>query len=150
MKAAIHKEQLDGAEFSTAGRDRTIGPTYSLHIDTRIKRCGGETKLVLLGDNQSERLSKPDPDLIKAVAKAHAWVRQLISGEASNIAEIARREGTSRPHASRLMNLAFLAPDIVEAILEGRQPPEVNVEYLTKDCRLPLSWEDQRRVLGFS
>ncbi len=67
--------------------------------------------------------SGPKP---RSDAKAHAWVRQLISGEASNIAEIARREGTSRPHASRLINLAFLAPGIVEAILEGRQPPEVN------------------------
>ncbi len=56
LKAAIHKEKLDGAEFSNAGRDKAIGPTYSLHIDTRIKRCGGETKLVLLGDDQSERL----------------------------------------------------------------------------------------------
>ncbi len=95
-------------------------------------------------------LSQPDPGLIKAVAKAHAWARQLTDGEASSIAEIASREGTSRPHASRLLNLAFLAPDIIEAVLDGRQPPEVNVELLTKVIRIPLSWNDQRRLLGFS
>ncbi len=107
-------------------------------------------RLVLLGDDQEESLPEPDPGLIKAIAKAQTWARQLISGEAVSITEIAQLERTSRPHASRLLNLAFLAPDIVEAILDGRQPTEVNVEVLTKTQRLPLSWEDQRRVLGFS
>ncbi len=51
---------------------------------------------------------------------------------------------------TRILHLAFLAPDIVEAILDGHQPPEVNVKLLTKDIAIPLSWERQRRVLGFS
>jgi hypothetical protein len=127
-----------------------LGPQGSLSVEALLRRCGGETRLVLFADDQSERLTHPDPALIKAVAKAHAWARQLISGEAATIAEIAKREGFSRPHASRLLNLAFLAPDIVEAILEGRQPPDINIEVMTKGLRLPLSWQDQRRVLGFS
>ncbi len=150
LEAAICREFLADAATENDAQDKTDQPTYSLRIETRLKRCGGETRLVLLGDGQSEMLSQPDPGLIKAVAKAHAWARQLTDGEASSIAEIASREGTSRPHASRLLNLAFLAPDIIEAVLDGRQPPEVNVELLTKVIRIPLSWNDQRRLLGFS
>ena len=52
--------------------------------------------------------------------------------------------------ASRLLNLAFLAPDIVQAILEGRQPPELNVKAMTRRLQIPLAWEEQRRVLGFA
>ncbi len=77
-------------------------------------------------------------------------VTRFVTSPASSIAEIAKREGTSRPHASRLLTLAFLAPDLVEAILEGKQPPEVNVKVLTRGHRVPLSWNDQRRVLGFA
>ena len=150
FRAAIHCNVKDTTAPSIDGRDGQDEPIYRLRIHTRLKRCGGEMRLVLLGDDQEESLPGPDPGLIKAIAKAQTWARQLISGEAVSITEIAQRERTSRPHASRLLNLAFLAPDIVEAILDGRQPPEVNVEVLTKTHRLPLSWEDQRRVLGFS
>jgi ParB-like chromosome segregation protein Spo0J len=103
-----------------------------------------------VGDGQQETLSRPDPDFIKAVANAHVWARQLIRGEVASIAGIALREGLSRSHASRLLDLAFLSPDIVEAILEGRQPPGLNVKVLTRRRSLPLCWKDQRRILGFS
>ena len=150
LKRAIHREDLEDERSSNAAQDGVDETAFNLRIESRLKRCGRETKFVLLGDGQEEMLSRPDPGLIKATAKAHAWTRQLIDGEVSSIAEIALREGTSRPHASRLLNLAFLAPDIVEAILDGHQPPEVNVKLLTKDIAIPLSWERQRRVLGFS
>ena len=97
LEAAICREFLADAATENDAQDKTDQPTYSLRIETRLKRCGGETRLVLLGDGQSEMLSQPDPGLIKAVAKAHAWARQLTDGEASSIAEIASREGTSRP-----------------------------------------------------
>ena len=150
LKRAIHREDPEDVASPAAAQDEMDEPTCNLRIQTRLKRCGGETRLILFGDGQGETLSRPDAGLIKAMAKAHAWARQLIAGEVSSIAEIAAREGTSRPHASHLLNLAFLAPDIVETILEGRQPPEVNIEMLTKDQRLPLSWDRQRRVFGFS
>ncbi len=49
-----------------------------------------------------------------------------------------------------MFTLAFLAPDIVEAILEGRQPPEVNLELLTGTGGIPQSWDEQRRLYGLS
>ena len=107
-------------------------------------------KFILFGDDTMEMRARPDPGMIKAVAKARIWAHQLMTGEVSSIAEIAKRERTSRPHASRLLNLAFLAPDIVQAILEGRQPPELNVKAMTRRLQIPLSWEEQRRALGFA
>ena len=150
FRLAIHHEQKCEDMSSRAIEDEARERTYDIRIKARLKRCGGETRLVLLGDGQAEMLPRPDPVLIKAVAKARVWAHQLITGEAVSIAEIAKREGTSRPHASRLLSLAFLAPDLVEAILEGKQPPEVNVKVLTRGHHLPLSWNDQRRVLGFA
>ena len=84
------------------------------------------------------------------MAKAHAWTHQLISGEVASITEIAKRNETSRSRAGSIPPLAFLAPDIVEATLDGRQPPEVNLERLTSTGGVPLSWVEQRCLYEFS
>ena len=94
--------------------------------------------------------TRPDNGLTKAIARARVWAHQLMTGAVSSIAETAKRERTSRPHASRLLNLAFLAPDIVRAILESRQPPELNLKAITRRLYIPLSRDDQRRALGFA
>jgi hypothetical protein len=150
LKAAILQEDAEGPVQSKTVDDEGDASTHRLRIDTRLKHCGGEIRLVLLGDDQQERLPKPDPNLIRAMAKAHAWARQLIAGEVASITEIAKRNDTSRSRASSILTLAFLAPDIVEAILDGRQPPEVNLQLLTGTGGIPLSWVEQRRLYGTS
>lgn len=104
-------------------------------------------KLVLTGPEALER-SKPDPTLMKAIARGHVWFEQLARGEARSIKSIARREGVADRYVSRLINLAFLAPDIVEAILDGRQPPDLSLDRLTLRTGLPLDWSAQRTCLG--
>jgi hypothetical protein len=150
LKAVIHHDDVNHTDHSNAVLREVNEPTHSLRIKTRLKRCGGEIRLVLLGEDDQERLPKPDPGLIRAIAKAHAWANQLISGEMANITEIAKQNGTSRSRAGSIITLAFLAPDIVEAILDGRQPPEVNLELLTSETGIPPSWDEQRRLYGFS
>jgi len=122
---------------------------HHLRIQARLKRCGGETRMVLSDRAQEESPPQPDPTLIKAVARAHLWAEQLITGKANSIAVIARREGISRPHASRLLTLASLSPRIVAAILAGRQPPEITVDYLIRQARIPPLWKRQSQALGF-
>jgi site-specific DNA recombinase len=122
---------------------------HRLCIQARLRRCGGETRMVLSDLAHEEPPPQPDPTLIKAVAKAHLWTEQLITGKANSIAEIAKREGISRPHASRLLTLASLSPGIVAAILAGRQPPEITVDYLIRQARIPPLWERQVQALGF-
>ena len=65
------------------------------------------------------------------------------------MAEIAAREGVNKSYVSRVMNLAFLAPDITESIIAGQQPADLCVEELTKRIDLPLDWAQQRQLLGF-
>jgi hypothetical protein len=85
---------------------------------------------------------------LKTIVRAHKWFNDLVSGRVNNFAEIASQEGIDKSYVSRVMNLAFLAPDIIESIISGRQPADLNVEKLTKRIDLPLDWEQQRQLLG--
>ena len=113
-----------------------------------IKRRGVEAKLVL----QTHGSPNPNPDrrLIRAVARAHVWFTQLARGEVTSLREIARRWDLNPGDVSRTLPLAFLAPDIVEAILQGRQPPDITTERLKRLPHLPYAWDRQRRLLGFA
>jgi DNA invertase Pin-like site-specific DNA recombinase len=116
-------------------------------VPARIKRRGAEMRLVL--DSSNTATAKPDAALIKAVARAHKWFDDLIAGRARSLGGIAKAECLSDRYVSGLMPLAFLAPDIVEAILAGTQPVELTAETLIKRTDLPLDWGEQRVLLGF-
>jgi hypothetical protein len=75
-------------------------------------------------------------------------MRALREGEYADTVEIARRVGLSDPHVRRLLRFGYLAPDIVEAIVEGRQPRSLTVKLLLRG--IPLVWFDQRAALGFT
>jgi site-specific DNA recombinase len=121
---------------------------FKLMIDAKVKRCGGEVRLIVPTDSANESPSRPVPSLIKAVARAHRWPEQIIHGELKGRHSIAQRTGLDERYVGRVLQCALLAPDIVEAILDGHQPADLGVEKLLKD--LPLDWAEQRRVLGFS
>jgi predicted nucleic acid-binding Zn ribbon protein len=91
---------------------------------------------------------RPDETLIRALVRAHRWNRMLEAGKCRSIAEIAEAEKIDRAHVSRLLNLTLLAPDIQEAILEGRQPKGMQLEELTR--AMPGAWEEQRQIAGGS
>jgi hypothetical protein len=91
-----------------------------------------------------------DLALLKTVARAHEWSNDLVTGRVQSIAEIALREGVSPRYVRRLLNVAFLAPKIVQAIAEGRQPPELTAEALAERIELPLLWTEQERAVGIS
>ena len=92
----------------------------------------------------------PDRYLIALLAKAHRWFDQLAGGKIGSVLEIAQREGIDPSDVGRNLQIAFLAPDIVEAILAGRQPVEQTARRLRHIGALPLEWDRQRRFLGFS
>jgi DNA invertase Pin-like site-specific DNA recombinase len=118
-----------------------------LMIDARVKRCGGEVRLLVPTDSANESPSRSVPSLIKAVARAHRWPEQIIHGELKGRLSIARRTGLDERYIGRVLQCALLAPDIVEAILDGHQPPDLSIQKLLKD--IPLDWTAQRRLLGF-
>jgi len=115
-------------------------------VPARIKRRGVEMRLVL--DGPGTPAAKPDPALIKAVARARKWFDEIMSGRAASLMETAKANGYSNRYVGRLLPLAFLAPDIVEAIVHGRQPVELTAETLTRQIDLPLSWAEQMTLLG--
>jgi len=120
-----------------------IGDTedpITIDIPARIRSRGHQMKIVIEGDHTQEQ-PEPDMALIKAVARAHDWFEQLKTGEAQSVGDIARAEGITHPYVSRILKLAFLAPDVVEAILEGRQPIEMTADRLTLEDNVPVRWD---------
>jgi len=114
-------------------------------IPMQMKRRGAEIRLVI-GDNG---LNRVDQTLVKTIARAHKWFNDLVSGRVKNMKEIASQEGINRSYVSRVMTLVFLAPDITESIMAGRQPADLSVEKLTRQVDLPLGWVQQHQLLGF-
>jgi site-specific DNA recombinase len=99
-------------------------------------------KQIIVPGNSGTRPRRIDHELIRALARARSWMGMLQQGEFADTAEIAQRHGLSEPHVRRLLRFAYLAPDIVEAIVEGRQPRALTVKLLLKG--IPLDWSDQR------
>ena len=90
---------------------------------------------------------RPSASLVNNVVRAHKWKEKLFSGEALSVRAIAEEEGLTERPVARILRLAFLAPDIVEAILEGRQPSDLELQRLLQG--LPLTWAEQRELAGF-
>ena len=84
---------------------------------------------------------RPDETLIRALVRVHRWKRLLEDGKYRSAGELAEADGVTRSFVNRLLRLTLLAPDIVEAILEGRQPKGLQLEELTRS--LPSKWEEQ-------
>jgi hypothetical protein len=86
------------------------------------------------------------PTLIKAISRAHEWVRQIVAGEYKDQRAIAVATGLNERYVSRIIQSAFLAPEIVEAIVKGRQAPELTLLSLLDD--VPHSWAEQNTKLA--
>ena len=118
------------------------GPPISINVSVRFRRRGVEAKLIVL--SQHPAASESDINLVKALARAHEWWGSIARGEAKGIGDIARAEGFNRGYVTRFLCLAFLAPEITKAILEGRQPTELTAKQLIRSAlRVPLLWADQ-------
>tara|TARA_R110002167_G_scaffold201021_2_gene404452 strand:- start:310 stop:570 length:261 start_codon:yes stop_codon:yes gene_type:complete len=83
------------------------------------------------------------------IATARNWFDQLASGDAGSVKEIAEREKVFDTEITRILPLAFLAPSIIENILNGRQPETLTVKSLKRINPLPTDWNEQRKRLGF-
>jgi len=120
---------------------------HEIVIPARQQPRGVELKLVILDPSYRSK-PKPDPTLIKALIKANAWLDMLLTDEQCTINKIANAEGVTGRYIRRLLELAFLAPDITEVILDGLQSADISTEWLVRHVDLPLVWQEQRQVLG--
>ena len=118
--------------------------TLTIWIPMRLQRRGGR-KLIVTPDGLKvpQRRPAPDQTLIKALVRAHRWRRRIESGQAKSITDLAEQEGVTDAYVCRLLPLTCLAPDIVEAILDGRQPKGLRLAEMLGNG--PIAWEEQSR-----
>ena len=115
-------------------------------VPMRMKRRGVELRIIIEGKEDMPR--KADPALLKAVARGRRWFEEIASSRMRSSAELARREALQKGYVARLTRLAFLSPSIVERVIEGRTPVELNLQTLmTKRVALPLAWREQEELL---
>ena len=95
---------------------------------------------------------KPNVDvrMVKLLSRSHRYFDLLSTGKVKSIKEIGDQEKLSPTHVLRVMYLAFLAPDIVNKILDGKHPPSLTSDKLMHSLPLPTDWSEQRTMLGFS
>lgn len=120
----------------------------TLELAVALRRRGVETKLVLTDEARETRA--PDLNLIAAVALGRKWFTDIRDGRARSVSDIVKRDHVNQGDISRMIPLGLLAPDIVEAILDGRQPVELTAVRLKRNGALPLDWNKQRQRLGFA
>jgi hypothetical protein len=123
--------------------------TLTIRIPMRLQRRGGR-KLIVTPDGAAVSPPKPrrDDTLIKALVRAHRWRRRIESGEARSITDLAEQEVVTDAYVCRLLPLTCLAPDLVEAILDGRQPKGLRLAEMLGNGL--LVWSVQREAWGFS
>jgi site-specific DNA recombinase len=116
-------------------------------VPASLVRRGTEVRLAVAPDAGSS--ANRDAALIKLVVKAQIAREALTSSKDRSIAELAAEHGYTRDYFGVLMRIAYLAPDIVTAILDGRQPVQLNRQRLARTTNLPIEWQAQREMLGF-
>ena len=92
----------------------------------------------------------PDPGMVRLLAKAHQVQRRLMTSQHASLKAFAAEEGMTGSYITRLVRLAWLAPDLTHAILHGRHPPEMTALKLMQSGPLPIDWQEQRVMLGFA
>jgi site-specific DNA recombinase len=116
-------------------------------IPLQIKRRGVEMRLII--EEAPTPTSIVDPVLLKEVARAHRCFDALLAGKVSAMSELSKLEGIDERYVRRILPLAFLAPEVVDAIARGAHPIDLTAKRLIRKTELPLEWRSQKRALGF-
>lgn len=123
---------------------KSVPETVTVHIPFRFVKRGGRKEMQLPDGAANQR--KMDNTLVKALARAFRWKRMLESGEFATMAELAEREGIAPSYMTRVLRFALLAPDIVEAMLDGKQRANLTLAVLMET--FPSSWVEQMRTFS--
>jgi hypothetical protein len=119
--------------------------TLTIRIPIRLQSRGGR-KLIMAPQGVAMPAPKPrrDETLVKALVRAHRWRRKIESGQAHSITDLAEQEGVTDAYVCRLLPLTCVAPDIVEAVLDGRQPKGLRLAEMLGNG--PVDWSEQRHI----
>jgi len=128
-------------------RGRARGPKV-IEIPIRLRARGGETLIVVPRDCGQSKQSAFNRPLVKALGQAWRWRQSLERRKFKSVTELASSSHCTEPYVCQILRLAYLAPDIMEAILNGYQPIELTLARIHK-IDIPLDWPGQRSALGF-
>ena len=132
-----HDKQIDSSD------DHVL----ALTAPVQLTRLGREMKL-LVGDSSDNRA--PDLSLLRIIARAQDVQRRLAQDTTLTVHDIARQEHVTSDYLYIVLRLRWLAPDIIAAIVNGRQPPQLNAKRLMRmTAQLPADWPEQKVLLGF-
>jgi hypothetical protein len=127
--------------------DRNSDDVVTLTSSARLSRIGREMRMLV---ENSDDQTAADPSLLRIVARAHDIQERLSQNTQLTVRDIAREERVTAAYIYTLLRLPWLAPDITSAIVNGRQPRQLNAKTLMrKVSRLPAGWAEQRALLGF-
>jgi hypothetical protein len=126
-----------------------MSTSITVRVPVTIRKRGGR-RLVVAPDGApwSAPKARIDNTLVKALARAHRWKRMLEEGRYGSVTELAAGEKLDRGYLGKILMLTLLAPDIVEAILDGRQPPDLGVHVLRQG--FPVEWGEQRAAVPWN
>jgi len=117
----------------------------TLETTAQLARHGGEMRLQLSPDAPGSK-ARSDPSLLRAIARAYDWADRMVRGEIANQRSIAAKTGHNERYVSRILPLAFLSPDLIEAILEGKQMARLSLHGNLRN--IPADWSQQRAMLA--
>jgi hypothetical protein len=124
----------------TVGMD---GETITVHIPMTFKKRGGRKRVVTPDGAEWAPRPRVDNAMVKALARAFRWRRMLDEGTFGTLEDLARAKGVHATYASRVLRLTLLAPELVEAMLDGRQSAELQLDDVLTG--FPLEWAGQRK-----
>ena len=129
------------AELSADGR------TLTVRVPVTVSRRGGR-KVVIApeGDRALRSGVKPNEALVRALARAFRWRSLIEKGEVAIVSDLAKAESVSASYVARILRLTLLAPDIVEAILDGQQLATSTMMAVSKS--FPVEWAKQRALFS--
>lgn len=139
QKITVHRNRL---EIQIAA-DHEVAALIEVPI--QIKRSGLAVKLIVGNDTARPRI---DRKLLALINKGLRWFELLESGKCDSLAAIALTEDVGSSYVSRVMNLAFLSPDILQIIAGGRQPEHLTADRLMRMGMPPVRWTEQWKWLG--
>jgi site-specific DNA recombinase len=147
LRDALVRDFPPGADRCPDAAEAETGDLVHLNVEARLKRCRGEVRLVVPPRSAGAMPARPVPSLVKAMARSHDWYSQIIAGRVWGRRSLACQTGLDERYIAKILKCAFLAPDIVEAILDGGQPADFSLDKLRHG--VPLSWAEQRTRFGF-
>lgn len=135
--------------MTTEAQTTEAGQTLVIHVPMQLRSRSGRKRIIVQEPEQMTQARRDySESLALATARAHHWKELVDSGKFSSISELAQAIGVDVSYAARLYRLTMLAPDIIEAILDGHESDGLSMRALAKP--IPLDWREQRELLGFT